>query len=177
MPKKGERFDRVVQLWTPIREKAYWTVLRIVSDRQQAEDVIQEALITAAEKLHTLRDGDKFEQWFLTIAARKAYRQLSSGKALPLQPADPLPLDDGPAADDGATDTVFDCACYSELIEAILDRLGTDERRFLFYLRYVEDKSIGEIADITGIKEGTLKSIYSRIRRDIGKSMRGEECS
>lgn len=174
MPKQKE-FDRVVSLWSPIREKAYWTVLRIVSDRQQAEDVLQESIIAAMEHLHTLRDDAKFESWFLTIAVRKAYRQLSQNKVCPLQRADTLFLDEETGCEtEGFLDEVFDRARYGELLSAIHDRLATDERRFLFHLRYVLDKPIGEIAAITGIKEGTLKSIYSRIRRDIGESIRKE---
>jgi RNA polymerase sigma-70 factor, ECF subfamily len=176
MPLTQDSSAKVVELWTPIREKAYWTVLGIISDRHLAEDIMQEALITAIDKFHTLKDESKFESWFITISIRKAYHHLSLNKTFTLDEDAGLLYDEVGVNDmkDYYVDETYSQTRYTDMIERILSTLQTDSRRFLFYLRYVEDKPISEISTITGLKEGTLKSIFSRIRKDLSKMM-GEE--
>lgn len=171
MLKQKEACARVIELWSPIKEKVYWLLVSIISDRGLAEDAIQEALITAMDKFHTLRDEKCFEAWFTKIAIRKAYELMEPNKHLPLhRGTDPVETEDGPKDSETLfyVDETLSGAQYRDLVFQILTRLHPEDRKYLFYLRYVQDKSIGEIVDITGLKEGTLKSIYSRMRKEIG---------
>jgi RNA polymerase sigma-70 factor (ECF subfamily) len=163
---KQEHCERVLALWAPVREKAYWAVLCIVNDRELAQDILQEALITAIEKFQTLRDESKFEPWFITISIRKAYETLSAKKTFTVAES----LEDGPDSDDGIAampDNTFSAVQYRDLVLQILDWLHPESKKYLFYLKYIEDKSMEEIVRITGMKEGTLKSIYFRMRKEL----------
>ena len=53
---KQEHYNKVLSSWKPIREKIYWVIVKITNDKSLAEDVLQEALITAIDKFQTLKD-------------------------------------------------------------------------------------------------------------------------
>lgn len=163
---KKEHADKVLLLWSPIREKVYWAVLGIVNDRELAQDVLQEALIVAIDKFQTLRDESKFEPWFITISIRKAYESLAHKKTFPVMQS----MDDSMdyTQDMSVPDNAFGELQYKELVLRILDWLKPESKKYLFYLKYIEDKPMEEIVRITGMSEGALKSVYFRMRKELG---------
>jgi RNA polymerase sigma factor (sigma-70 family) len=162
---KQEHSEKVLSNWNPIKGKLYWVIVKITNDRDLAEDVLQEALIAAIEKYQTLKDESKFEPWILTIAIRKAYELLSARKVYTSM----TDIDDGSmtADDDAPFANSTNAVQYKDMISYILESLKPETKRYLFYLKYIEDKSMEDIMEITGIKEGTLKSIYHRMRKDL----------
>lgn len=172
MLSKQEHCDRVLKLWKPIREKMYWVIVKIVNDRNLAEDILQESLVTAIEKFQTLRDESKFESWFITISIRKAYEIIAAKQAFFSIPS----IEDGSFFESIDTQPISSKMEYDELILYILNHLESDVKKYLFYLKYVEDRSTEDIVRITGIKEGTVKSIYSRMRKEL-ENLIGKEYS
>lgn len=160
-----EHCDKVMQLWSPIREKAYWAVLCIVNDRELTEDVLQEALITAIEKFQTLRDESKFEPWLLKIAVRKAYETLAKRNSVPAQSID---AEYGYELEAAVPDDAFALTQYKDIVSRIMNCLKPESKKYLFYLKYIEDRPMEDIIRITGMKEGTLKSVYFRMRKELG---------
>jgi RNA polymerase sigma-70 factor (ECF subfamily) len=154
-----------MQLWAPVREKAYWAVLCIVNDRQLTEDVLQEALIIAIEKFQTLRDESKFEPWFIKIAVRKAYEMMAKRNSVPVQSID---AELGYEFEAAAPDNAFTVTQYKDIVSRIMDSLKPESKRYLFYLKYIEDRPMEDIIRFTGMKEGTLKSVYFRMRKELG---------
>jgi RNA polymerase sigma factor (sigma-70 family) len=162
---KKEHCEKVLSSWAPIRERLYWVIVGIVNDKDLAEDVLQEALIAAIDKYQTLKDEAKFEPWFLTISIRKAYEMLASRKVF----INVTSLEDdaeNPEDDLSFTGTIH-TAQYKEMILFILRNLKPESKKYLFYLKYIEDKSMEDIMTITGLKEGTLKSNYFRMRKEL----------
>lgn len=162
---RQEHYEKVLSAWNPIREKMYWVVVKITNDRSLAEDVLQEALITAIDKFQTLKDETKFEPWFLTISIRKAYELLETRKVF-VQYQDFE--DDIPDMDNGDLIPELNSSIqYKDMIYFILQNLKPETKKYLFFLRYIEDRSMEDIVRITGMKEGTLKSIYHRMRKEL----------
>jgi len=60
----------------------------IIGDRQIAEDVVQNAFIKVAERIHQFEDGRPFRPWFLRIVSNDALKAVSRARK-------PLPLDGG----------------------------------------------------------------------------------
>jgi RNA polymerase sigma factor (sigma-70 family) len=162
---KQDHYEKVLSLWGPIREKMYWIILKITNDKGLAEDVLQEALITAIDKYQTLKDEGKFEPWFITISIRKAYELLAARKNY-VQTSQLFEED--AMESDGNSDYLetFDALHYKDMIKFIFEHLP-ENKKYLFYLRYIEDRSMEDIMRITGMKEGTLKSIYHRMRKEL----------
>lgn len=169
---RDDHCEKVLSSWVPIREKLYWIVVNITNDKVLAEDVLQEALITAIEKYQTLKDESKFEPWFLTISIRKAYEMLTARKLLIYAQSIE---DDVIYPENGLSFTdAIDSIQYKDMVLFILEKLKPETKKYLFFLRYIEDKSMEDIMEITGLKEGTLKSIYFRMRKELGRLLEKE---
>lgn len=73
----GEALD---VLLTAIWPEAYRIACTILSDRDQAEDVAQEACATIARTLSTLKDGAAFRTWSYRIVANEAVTSVRDRK-------------------------------------------------------------------------------------------------
>jgi len=127
--------------------------LKVLEDRQSAEDAAQNALVSAYENLGRLQDANAFGAWLLVIARNEALRL---ARARPRT----VPLD----ATDGHVESDYvESARDDELGEVMraLDRLPAHEQQVLM-LRYFRDHSVANIAQITGRSVGTVTKQISR---------------
>ena len=58
------RWARLVALLEPIHREAAATARRLCRSQAEGDDLYQEAVLRAFEKLHTLRDPSRFRSWF-----------------------------------------------------------------------------------------------------------------
>ncbi len=152
--------QQVVRLWQPIKKNAFRIVNSITNDPYLTEDVLQEAIIVAAKNLHTLKDTDKFDKWFFTISTRIAYGVVKEQKSS-------IPVEEVYYSKE------FEKKCNQNMDKSLLLIEDNDEylsmvkqlsqrERNLIHLRFVQQLKLKEISQLTGIKLGTLKSIYHR---------------
>ena len=138
----------------------------LTRDHALAEDLAQEAFVRLAGRLVHLRDPDAFEAYlrrtivnlsnshFRRTKVERAYLARARGEAL----ARTVPRDD-PSFEEG---------------EALWRALGTlsAKQRAAIVLRYYEDLSERQVAEILNCRPGTVKSLVSRgletLRIDIG---------
>jgi RNA polymerase sigma factor (sigma-70 family) len=152
------------------QDRVYNVTYRIMHDEASAADMTQDAFITAYRRLSTYRGGS-FRAWLLRIATNTCYDELRRHKRRPAAALDDLPgadLDDGPPLPDHAP-TPEQVAQQHELNRAIQDcieHLGEDQRVILV-LSDMEELSYQEVAQIVGIKVGTVKSRLSRARVNV----------
>lgn len=122
-----------------------------IPDRADAEDVLQEVLLTATERFPALRDREAFKPWLLAIArSRCADYFRDRGRA----GESPLSLDDPEAAELPARphDWIERIA-----VRDTLAQLGERDREVLV-LRFVLGLSEAETAARLGVPPGTVKS-------------------
>ena len=161
MKDKRKQSLAVIELWKPIRKNAYRIVNCIVHDPHLTEDILQEALIAAFDKFDTLRDVSKFDSWFYTIATRKAYNMIrKTKKVVPVEEIYSYVEKD--IFDNSTDEDVFLKVENNDELLNIIKRLPQHERHLL-HLRFMQDMKIADIAGLTGIKIGTLKSSYHRM--------------
>jgi RNA polymerase sigma-70 factor (ECF subfamily) len=146
----------------------YSHVARIIGPGADAEDVVQDALVSAWRSLPSF-EGSSFKAWLFRIARNRAidvFRAKKRRAELPLDPPD----DDGgdgswaePAA--GGPDLHDIVAGHETLaaVEAALALVPVEQRDALL-LRDVEGFSYEEIASITVVEIGTVKSRIHRAR-------------
>ncbi len=152
----------------------YSLAYRIMGEKESAADAAQEAFIIAFRRLETYRGGN-FRSWLLRIATNSCYDELRRRKRRPATPLDELPgaeSDDGPALP-ADTDTPEQAMQQSELQQAIQNCIGDlqlDQRTVLL-LSDVEEMSYQEIAEITGVNLGTVKSRLSRARLGVRRCL------
>jgi len=157
-----ERFERPV----------FNLVARMVRDHGLAEDLAQDAFVKAFDRLTTFRaEQGKFSNWLFKIAHNTAIDHLRKSSL------DTVPLD-APEADDpdyhailadpGAA-TPLEGAIHSDLahdLGAAIERLRPEYREVVV-LRHQEGLAYDEIADVTGLPLGTVKTYIHRARKEL----------
>lgn len=142
----------------------------LAPDWQDRADLAQEVWIRVYRNIKRLNEPGKFRGWLSRIATNLFYDELRKRKrvANPLSLDAPRRLDDGemdweiasedPNPDDDMTTREF----YEQLREAISDL--PEVFRTTIVLREIEGMAYEEIAEITGVSLGTVKSRIARAR-------------
>jgi RNA polymerase sigma-70 factor, ECF subfamily len=135
-------------------------ISRIVRDAALAEDAGQDAFLNAYRHLAAFDRDRKFSSWMLRIAHNAAIDALRRTRSRPrleapaAEPAVPPPPDP------------VETAALGEALAAALAQLRP-EWRAAVVLRYQEERSYEEIADILDIPEGTAKTFVHRARKQM----------
>ena len=164
-------------LLRPLLGRAYGLALRLLRNRADAEDLVQEAALAACRGFGTFQPGSHFKAWFFRILINSYYarhrRQRHEGPPVDLDEAPELYLY-GRTAELGLHESLADPA------QALLNRLDGDqigaalqalpeEYRVVSTLYFIEDFSYEEIAGVLGIPVGTVRSRLHRGRRILQK--------
>lgn len=144
----------------------YRHALRIVGTASDAEDVVQDALFSAWRSIASFQ-GVSFRAWLFRIVTNRALDQLRSRKRRPELPLDPPEDEDVTWAEPAApgpdlTQLAGDREALS-IVESALETLPAEQRTALL-LRDVEGFAYEEIAVITSVEVGTVKSRIHRGR-------------
>ncbi len=146
------------------QDMLYALVVRMVPDRDQASDAVQEAFFSAFRHLDAFRGGS-VRSWLSRIAVNAA---MDAQRLRKRRPADPYPeLEDDtwqPPADASADPVTT--ALTTERHRALNEALAsiTDDQRTAIVLFDVEGYDYAEIAQMTGVSLGTVKSRIHRGR-------------
>ena len=147
------------------RDRVYNITYRMLGNRAEAEDVAQEVFITVFKTIDSFREESKFSTWLYRVAVNHCKNRI---KYLARRhDRDRDELDETSQQANGAIANVSprtpqpDRALEGVQMEAILQKAIEgldDEHRIVVVLRDVEDLSIEEICEITGLPDGTVKS-------------------
>jgi RNA polymerase sigma factor (sigma-70 family) len=120
----------------------------ILGDRWQAEDATHDAVVQAWLRFGSLRDPDRFAAWFGRILVNGCRDRLRERARRPIAvgPVADRPIDDRT----GAVDDHL-------LLDRAFAGLRPDHRLALV-LRFYADLPIDQIAELTGVPSGTVKS-------------------
>jgi RNA polymerase sigma-70 factor (ECF subfamily) len=157
-------------------QQVYNLIFRMLGNREEAEDLAQEVFVTVFKSIDSFRGDAKFSTWLYRIAAnhcKNRYKYLSRRRFHAAQPLDELSERDSAGRDGGPS--VHLQAQISEpdeilagkrLEAAVQEAIASldDEHRLLVVLRDVQGLSYQEIATITQLAEGTVKSRLHRAR-------------
>ncbi|MDB9465638.1 sigma-70 family RNA polymerase sigma factor [Dolichospermum circinale CS-1225] len=142
----------------------------LAPDWSDRADLAQEIWIRVYRNISRLQEPTKFRGWLSRIATNLFYDELRKRKrvASPLSLDAPRSLEDGemdweiagdtPSPDEQMTTREF----YEQLREAIADL--PEAFRTTIILREIEGLSYEEIAEVTGVSLGTVKSRIARAR-------------
>lgn len=144
------------RLFHSFGQAMYNVCLRMTGDRITAEDILQEAFITAFSKMNQLKEASHFGGWLRAITVNECLKVIKN--RIPIEmPGDEL--QDLPADDD----TAWWESISLEQIHDEIKRLP-DGCRMVFCLYVLEDFTHQEISEKLGISESTSKTQYRRAR-------------
>jgi RNA polymerase sigma-70 factor (ECF subfamily) len=161
-------------------EPAYRLAFRLTGERQDAEDLVQEASLRAFRFRHTFQPGTSFKAWFYRIVMNQFYtgtrRHRPTGASLDsLSDASEILMfvrsaEAGllrPDADPAAT--VVSRMAEDDVARALASL--PDEYRTVATLYFLDDLSYQEIADILDVPIGTVRSRLHRGRQMLQKQL------
>jgi RNA polymerase sigma-70 factor (ECF subfamily) len=169
-------FDVLVQRH---RARLYSYLLRLLRDPSEAEEVAQEAFVRAYVHADKYRNIAKFSTWLYTIATNLVRNRIRKTKSAPRL----LSLHWG-RGDDGEDDReaidlpdpgdrpdrVVEKGELQDLVARGIERIPARYRE-AFVLREVNHFTYEEIAEITGLKLGTVRSRINRGRGHFREAM------
>ena len=138
---------------------------RLLGEQPEQEDVVQDTLVIALEKLHRLQNPAAFRGWLLQIGVNEVRRVYRRRKLRGL-----VGLDDR-ATGLGLDGLVSEAASPElraelSLLDAVLVRFPA-EQRIAWMLRYVEGYSLDQVAEASGCSLATAKRRITAAQRKV----------
>jgi RNA polymerase sigma-70 factor (ECF subfamily) len=141
---------------------------RMVQDRALAEDLAQEAFARAFDRLASYDGQHKFASWFFQILHNVTvdYLRRKRVKTSSLDEMDAIGTPVMPIANALGPDAQAELAALALALDEALGRLRPEYREVVV-LRYREDLPVQDIAEVTGLPVGTVKTHLFRARKEL----------
>lgn len=139
-------------------------VMRLLSDRSEAEDVAQDVFVKAYQRLDTFRGDSSFLTWVLRIAYHESVNHLRRQRPCMIE------LDEVAAHSDMMSCSTIDKEFTTgsderiQLLEKAVEDLKPDDQ-LLIHMYYYEERSLNDIAYIMDAEPNTLSQRLRRIRK------------
>jgi len=152
-PKTRRRaFEQMVNLYN---RTLYWQIRHIVTDHDDADDVLQNTFLKAWNSIEYFRGDSKLSTWLYKIAYNESITLINSRRqTLSLDDADP----ESPSIDIAA-DSYFDGDETQQLLQEAIDILPAKQKA-VFTMKYYDEMKYEDMSDITGTSVGALKASY-----------------
>ncbi|GAA3591184.1 RNA polymerase sigma factor [Agrococcus terreus] len=142
---------------------------RYMRSSSDADDVVQEALITAWRRLDELREPERVRSWLATAVARRATDVLRTRARRDVQPMPEVEQEDDRSP---APERVAEGRLATTALREALARLPEDQRE-VWLLREMAELSYDEIAERLGTSPATVRGRLSRARSAVLAAMEG----
>jgi RNA polymerase sigma-70 factor (ECF subfamily) len=154
----GQReHDLLTHLATHTARGGYRMAYRVLRDREDARDAVQEALARACENVDSLRNPSSVDGWFYRVVMNLCRDALGRRKRYVAEIPETSPVGATPA---GADEALAGAEASRQVVRA-LKRLPTMQRHAVT-LRYGDDRPVEDVAQALGIALGTAKSHLHR---------------
>ena len=156
----GDR-DAFANLVEKYKTSVYNLAYRMLGRPTEAEDAAQETFLRAYTRLGSYKPEHKFSSWLLAITAHLCIDHLRRAQPLLLEEVQPYEVEDGQSEDPEAALLAVE---REEAVQRLLEALPA-HYRLVIVLRYWHDLSYREIAQVTRLSEGAVKTRLHRARR------------
>ena len=141
------------------RGMVFGLCLRMLRQREDAEDATQETFVRVLKNLHRWDATRKFEPWLLAIAGNRCRTSLSQRKRRPLPSSLDFPLEDD-------SQKLEHAKHLQEEMHVALDNVR-DQYREAFMMFHEKELSYEEIGTTLNVPIGTVKTWVHRARREM----------
>jgi len=150
------------------KDRAMTLALRLLTNREEAEEAVQDAFVRAFRSLGRFRGDSQFPTWFYRILYNVAMSALKRrGKMQHLQYEDEHGIElDQPPEDTGDLLAGLQQRQMVEMVEEELRR-QPERYRVVLTLFYVQEMKYEEIAAVLGLPLGTVKTLLFRGRESL----------
>ena len=142
------------------KEEMFLLSNSIVNNYHDAEDVVAETILTAYEKIHTLRDEEKFKSWLMQILVNNARKEIKKRNRYLFTDE----IEKFLPQENEQTKKVW------EFIFSL-----DEDLRVIVVLHYYQGFQVKEIAKMLHVPQGTVKSRLFRARNELKKLIEENE--
>jgi len=153
------------------RDRVFNITFRMLGNRAEAEDVAQEVFITVFKTIDSFQEKSKFSTWLYRVAVNHCKNRIKYLARRHDRDRDELDESTTTSGVNGTIGGPMPSSPHKQLESAQMEQrlqheIGKleDDQRVVVVLRDVEDLSIEEICEITGLPDGTVKSRLHRAR-------------
>lgn len=141
--------------------------MRLLGNRDDAQDAVQDAWIEIIKGLHTLRDDRAFAPWAYRIVTRRAARIISGRIKRRHHINEAVSLDEIPAGE--TAPMAADAYAIRRAIKAL-----PPAQAAAISLFYLEDMSVAEVAIALDVPPGTIKTRLMHARSRLNNALKGD---
>ncbi len=157
----------------------FFHILKMVKDREQVEDLVQETFVKAFDNLNTYNTNYAFSTWLYRIATNHTIDYLRKKKLKTLSIDDPVKTKDGEMEmqlpdESAGTDRDIIRKQRQKIVQQAIQDLPEKYRKVI-ELRHMEEKSYQEISDVLDKPLGTVKAHIFRARELLYKELKDKK--
>lgn len=150
-----DKYECIVSCITENQERYYRLAYSYVKDRDSALDVVQNSVLRALQNCHKLNESAAVKIWLYRIVVNESIRYIGKNKR-------EMPSEAPEGIESVYTERAYD---RDDTVYKAVSKLP-EEMRTVIVLRYFEELSLKEIAEITDTNLNTVKTrLYSSHRR------------
>ena len=158
--------DALTELHARYSKKVLGFFIRMFQgDVDKAQDFVQDLFIRILEKQHLFNPEKKFYTWMFTIASNMCKTSFRKIRDLRIS-EDDYELNGQIIWNENALDKVM----FRKVLKEVIENLE-EHHRLTFSLRYMQEFSIKEIAEMTDTSEGTVKSRLFYATKKVAKEL------
>ena len=158
------RWKRLTRLLEPIHLQALATARRLCRSADEGNDLYQEAVVRAFDKLHGLREESRFRAWFFAILLSRHRSGRRRLRLMPVPLEEAFPNGSEPAGPSGLPGDEERRA--ADRAARALATLPAEQREAIV-LHEIEGFSVDEVAEMQGVTASAVKSRLSRGREKL----------
>jgi len=159
----GDAYARLIERYQKPIAQQMW---RFTRDADRHAELVQDVFVNAYASLRSYRGAAPFLHWLRKIAVRTGYAYWRQSKRARLERS----LDEGAARSPADDPADLDAQEAGELVHLILAELPPRDRLVLT-LMYLEERSVAEIADLSGWSVAMVKVQLWRARAKLKKAL------
>lgn len=148
---------------------AFRVALGVLRNRDDAEDVAQEAFLRAYQSFSRLRDRDRFRAWLVRIAWRLALDRIRASRRRTARETAVMVQEWN--APERTVEDVRASREFEQRLARAMDKLP-EKLRVVLVLGAIEGHDTREIGRLLGLPEGTVKSRLFHARKKLAEILR-----
>ncbi len=153
-------------LFTEFKTRLHHSLFKILRNYHETEDTVQQAFLRAWEKIDTFKGNSNFYTWLYRIGFNLAITKINSSREMQLDESFESTL----SSSSNIEETLESKELYMT-VKNLLDEIP-EEQRTAYVLCEVDTKNYEEIAQITGVPVGTVRSRIFRARQYLMENLR-----
>ena len=152
------------ELYEQYRPRVYRFAFKLLRDRDQAEDIVQDTFLKARKSIQTLNQNHSLVSWLFAITRNEVYSHIRRTRGNGRADVDDVWDSETPLDEVVGAETVV-------VVQNMIAQLKPDYKEVIL-LREYERMSYAEIARVTGDTEGAVKARLFKARKALVKKLK-----